>query len=125
MNRARIWIDAQNLWSRQLRCNCHSVRNGNNLVLLEILELIIIVTVCIVLATPIKLHPVGAVQDADARTTSGSVLQWASKRSDTDATLLLGAITVLLPQRNISFLCDMAGKPLQLGHFHPLTCKFE
>ena len=34
-------------------------------VVLEILGLIFIVTVCIVLAAPIELHPVGAFHDAD------------------------------------------------------------
>ena len=104
-------------------CNC--VRDGTNLVVLEILRLILIVAVRIVLTAPIELHPVGAVEDADARTTSCSVLQRASKGSDTDATLLLHALAVLLPQKNIGRLCDMAGKLLQLGHFHPFTCKFE
>jgi hypothetical protein len=66
---------APELCSRQLRCNSHSIRNGNNLVVLEKFGLVTIVTVCIVLATLIKLHPVRAVLDADARTTSGSVLQ--------------------------------------------------
>jgi hypothetical protein len=96
---------APELCSRQLRCNSHSIRNGSNLVVLEIFGPITIVTVCIVLATPIKLHPVRAVLDADPRTTSGSVLQRASKRPDTDTALLIDAITVLLPQGNISFLC--------------------
>ena len=61
------------LRGRQLQCNCHSVGNGNGLVVLvlEILRLILIVVVCIVLAAPIELHPVGAVENADARTTSG------------------------------------------------------
>ncbi len=60
-----------------LLCDCHSVRDRNNLVVLEILGLIFIMTVCIVIAAPIELDPVGALHDAGQITTL--VPQSASK----------------------------------------------
>jgi hypothetical protein len=94
-------------------------------VVLEILGLIFIVTVCIVLAAPIELHPVGAFHDADTCQKSASVAQWASKQSDKYSSLLLWVLTKQLPKSNIGFLCNMAGNLPRLGHCHPFTCKFE
>ncbi len=94
-------------------------------VVLEILGLIFIVTVCIVLAAPIELHPVGAIHDADSGETSAPVPQWALKQSDKYSSLMLWVLAELLPKRNIVFLCNMAGKLLKLGDSHPFTCEFE
>ena len=70
-------------------------------VVLEILRLILIVTVCIVLAALIELHPVSALHDADSGQTSAQVPQWASKQSDKYRTLLHWVLTKLLAHRNI------------------------
>jgi hypothetical protein len=85
---------------------------------LEILGLIFIVTVCIVLADPIELHPVGALHDADSCQKSTSVAQWASKQSDKYRNLPLWVLTKLLPLSNIGFVCNMAGNlpASKLGH---------
>ncbi len=77
-------------------------------IVLEILGLIFIVTVCIVLAAPIELHPVGAFHDADTCQKSTLVPQRAGKQSDKYRILLLWVLTKLLAQSIICFLCNMA-----------------
>jgi hypothetical protein len=77
-------------------------------VVLEILGLIFIVTVCIVLAAPIELHPVGAFHDTDTCPKSTLVPQCTWKQSDKYRILLLWVLTKLLVQSIISFLCNMA-----------------
>ncbi len=77
-------------------------------VVLEILGLIFIVTVCIVLAAPIELYPVGAFHDADTCQKSTFVPQWAWKQSNKYRILLLWVLTKLLAQSIIGFLYNMA-----------------
>ncbi len=48
-----------------------------------------------------------------------------TKQSDKYRTLVLWVLAKVLPQSNIGFLCNMAGKLLKLGDCHPFTCKFE
>jgi hypothetical protein len=94
-------------------------------IVLEILGLIFVVTICIVLAASIELHPVGALHDADSGQTSAPVPQRASKQSDKYSSLMLSVLAKLLPKRKIGFLCNMAGKLPKLGDSNPFTCKFE